>query len=225
MHDLISVIIPVYNGEDYLLEAIESVFQQTHVNKEIIVVNDGSRDGSERIARSFPDVRYLHQSNQGNAKARNLGIELAQGEFVAFLDQDDRFAPKKLEKQLFLLLEKDRMFSLCHGRFFLQEGQSWPTWLDPRFRDESHLSYVPGSILARKSLFGVIGGFDESYEMGSDSDWFFRAKDAGVEPAIVEETLLYKRAHGNNQSGNVKRAHQELLKLVRESVERKRRNA
>lgn len=225
MPDLISVVIPVYNGEKYLAEAIESVLAQTHRTLEVIVVNDGSSDGSEQVAKSFGNVRYFHQSNLGNAAARNRGVENASADYVAFLDQDDRFAPEKLEKQLASLQTTQKSYSICHGRFFLHEGQSWPSWVEPRFRGNDHLCYVPGSILAHTSAFDLIGPFDSHYALGSDSDWFFRAKDAGLDPAIVEESLLYKRVHDKNQSNNVRTAHHELLRVVQASIARKRINA
>ena len=85
---LVSVIIPVYNGGRYLRAALESVFAQTYRAFEVMVVDDGSADDSGVIAQSFPEVRYIHQTNQGVAAARNNGIEAARGEFFAFLDQD-----------------------------------------------------------------------------------------------------------------------------------------
>lgn len=86
---LVSVIIPVYNGEHYLSFAIRSVLQQDYYPFEIIVVDDGSTDKSGNIARSFKEVHYIYQPNHGVAVARNVGVTAAQGEFIAFLDQDD----------------------------------------------------------------------------------------------------------------------------------------
>src|SRR4029079_2498347 len=97
---LVSVIVPVYNGERYLREALESVFAQTYRAIEVIVVDDGSPDDSGTIGQSFPEVRYIHQTNQGVAAARNNGIEAARGEFFAFLDQDDLWVPEKLNVQV-----------------------------------------------------------------------------------------------------------------------------
>src|SRR6476660_1471039 len=101
---LVSVIIPVYNGTCYLRAALESVFAQTYRPFEVIVVDDGSLDDSGVIAQSFDDVRYIHQENQGVAAARNNGIEVARGEFLAFLDQDDLWTPEKLKLQMGHLL-------------------------------------------------------------------------------------------------------------------------
>ena len=94
-HPLVSVIIPVHNGGRHLRAALESVFAQTYRPFEVIVVDDGSVDDGGVIAQSFPDVRYIHQGNQGVAAARNNGIEAAHGEFFAFLDQDDLWTAEK----------------------------------------------------------------------------------------------------------------------------------
>src|SRR6187549_3720033 len=101
---LVSIIVPVYNGERYLRAALESIFAQTYRPLEVIVVDDGSVDDSGVIAQSFPEVRYIRQENQGVAAARNHGIETARGEFYAFLDQDDLWTPEKLTVQISYLL-------------------------------------------------------------------------------------------------------------------------
>ncbi len=97
---LVSVIIPVYNYDRYLGEAIESALGQTYQHLEVIVVDDGSTDQSGEVARSFAGrgVRYCHQVHAGIGPARNRGVELAQGEFLAFLDADDRWPLEKLER-------------------------------------------------------------------------------------------------------------------------------
>src|SRR5712692_4293853 len=98
----VSVVIPVYNGERYLAEAISSVLDQTYKNFELIVVDDGSTDQSAAVVRSFTDdrIRYLYQSNGGASKARNLGVAASRGTVIAFLDSDDVWLPHKLERQI-----------------------------------------------------------------------------------------------------------------------------
>ena len=97
---LVSTIIPVFNGERLLPEALDSVFRQDYRPIEVIVVDDGSTDGTSLVARSCPEVRYLYQSNQGLGAARNAGIAAACGEFIAFLDADDIWLPRKLSSQM-----------------------------------------------------------------------------------------------------------------------------
>src|SRR5215468_9302617 len=98
---LISCIVPVFNGERYVREALDSILAQTHRPLEIIVADDGSTDGSANVVAAFRDgVRYLRQSNQGPSSARNLGIRAALGDFIAFLDADDLWHPQKLQRQM-----------------------------------------------------------------------------------------------------------------------------
>src|SRR4026207_773633 len=120
---LVSVIVPVYNGRRYLRAALESVFAQTYRPIEVIVVDDGSVDDSGTIAQSFPEVRYMHQTNQGVAAARNNGIDAAQGEFFALLDQDDLWATDKLKVQVdYFLNHPDVGYTLTQQKFFLEPG-------------------------------------------------------------------------------------------------------
>ncbi len=101
VNPLVSVILPVFNGERFLAEAIESVLQQGYRPIEIILVDDGSTDSTPRIAGSFADhVRYYYQPNAGPAAARNLGIRMASGEFIAFIDADDLWPEDKLAMQM-----------------------------------------------------------------------------------------------------------------------------
>ena len=99
MMPLISVMIGVYNAEPYLAEAIESVLAQDYEPLELVVVDDGSNDGSAEVAKSFPQVNYFFQDNAGNGAARNRAVEAATGDLFAFVDADDRFTPGKLTLQ------------------------------------------------------------------------------------------------------------------------------
>src|SRR5574338_647233 len=126
-NQLVSVIIPVYNYDRYLGEAIESVFGQTYQHLEVIVVDDGSTDESAKIARSFADrgLRYCHQVHAGIGPARNTGVECAHGEFLAFLDADDRWPLEKTERQL-RAFENDPALEMCFGQAVqLQNGPEW----------------------------------------------------------------------------------------------------
>lgn len=96
----ISVIIPTYNRSQSLHRALQSVYRQTLMPGEIIVVDDGSNDGTEQMLRNeFPEVRYIYQQNRGVSAARNRGIAAASGDWLAFLDSDDQWLPEKLQKQ------------------------------------------------------------------------------------------------------------------------------
>ena len=220
---LVSVIIPVYNGTSYLRSALESVFAQTYRPFEVIVVDDGSTDDSGEIAQSFPEVRYIHQANQGVAVARNTGLKDARGEFVAFLDQDDLWLPEKLAAQMaFLQNHPEADYSLTQQRFFLEPGNTLPSWFRKELLASPQTGWILGTLLVRRSVFEKVGDFGADYVTASDSDWFFRAKAAGLQPAVVPEVLLLKRIHGSNESGNAKVALSELLKVVKTSLDRQR---
>ena len=105
---LVSVIIPVYNGERYLADAIDSVLDQTYSALEIIVVDDGSTDNSRRVLEGYgDDIRYFRQDNKGTASARNFGVRNSQGSLLAFLDQDDLWVPDKLQNQVGVMAESN----------------------------------------------------------------------------------------------------------------------
>ena len=220
---LVSVIIPVYNGARYLREALESVFAQTYRPFEVIVVDDGSSDDSGKIAQSFPDVRYIHQANQGVAAARNNGIEAARGEFLAFIDQDDLWTPEKLKLQIACLLNNpDLGYTLTQQRFFLDPGAALPGWFRKELLNSVHTGWVLGTLVVRRAVFDTVGNFATGYTAASDGDWFFRAKAAGISMEVVPELLLLKRIHGANESAHAKEVLSELRKVVKSSLDRQR---
>jgi glycosyltransferase involved in cell wall biosynthesis len=220
---LVSVIIPVYNGARYLREALESVFAQTYRPFEVIVVDDGSSDDSGKIAQSFPDVRYIHQANQGVAAARNNGIEAARGEFLAFIDQDDLWTPEKLKLQIACLLNNpDLGYTLTQQRFFLDPGAALPGWFRKELLNLVHTGWVLGTLVVRRAVFDTVGNFATGYTAASDGDWFFRAKAAGISMEVVPELLLLKRIHGANESAHAKEVLSELRKVVKSSLDRQR---
>src|SRR4026207_1616410 len=144
---LVSVIIPVYNYDRYLGEAIESVLSQTYQQLEVIVVDDGSTDQSGEVARSFDGrgVRYCQQVHAGIGPARNKGVELAQGDYIAFLDADDRWPLEKLERQL-RAFESDPELEMCFGQALqLQNGPEWEAGVKNDKRLEV-MGMVPGMV-------------------------------------------------------------------------------
>jgi GT2 family glycosyltransferase len=216
---LVSVIIPVYNGERFLAEALHSVLSQDYQPIEVIVVDDGSTDRSSEIIHSFEGIRTIRQANQGVGAARNAGIEVAQGEFITFLDQDDTWTPDKLSVQIGYLLKHPAVgYVLAHQKLFLVEGAARPSWLRPELLEKPPVGYLPGTLVARKHLFRQIGLFDPAYATGSDSDWFFRARGAGVSMAILPEVLLHRKIHNQNQSYETLTAHRELFSILRRSI-------
>lgn len=222
-HPLVSVIIPVHNGGRYLRAALESVFAQTYRPFEVIVVDDGSTDDSGVIAQSFPEVRYIHQENQGVAAARNNAIEVAQGEFFAFLDQDDLWTTEKLKLQIAYLLSHPEVgYTLTKQQFFLDPGATIPAWFRKELLSEAHTGWVLGTMVVRRTAFEKVGNFATGYSAASDGDWFFRAKAAEISMAVVPELLLLKRIHSGNESARAKEILAELRKVVKSSLDRQR---
>ncbi len=199
----VSVIIPAYNGEDFLGEAVESINKQTYQPLEIIIVDDGSTDKTAEIAKGLNgNVKYLYQAHSGGpATGRNRGIREAQGELIAFLDQDDLFSEDKLALQVSKMKEQPKL-DVVLGRtqkLRLREVKNEKYELEKYF--QPNVSLMPASALFRKSVFGKVGLFDEGMKYyGNDYDWFMRARELGVLLLIQKETTLFWRMHNNNQS-------------------------
>ena len=221
---MVSVVIPVYNGEAYLRTAVESVLQQDYGNIQLIIIDDGSTDGSAEIARSFHEAVYIRQTNEGQSSARNRGIEEAGGDLIAFLDQDDLWPRQKLRTQVTFMMDNPHLdFTLARMSVFLEEGVRWPSSLNRSHYDTHPVGYLPGTLLARRAAFEKIGDFDTSLKVSDDSEWFFRARDEGLVMAVVPEILLFKRIHDKNLSHMADTVKRELLLIARMSIERKRR--
>lgn len=223
----VSVIIPVFNGARYLEAALASVLAQSYLPAEIILVDDGSDDGSgaliERIAASAPaPIHCLHQQQRGPGAARNRGVAASTGEIIAFLDQDDLWAPSKLEQQVHLFQADPTLgIVLTHQTYFLDAGFARPAWVRPEVLEKATLAPTPSALAVRRDAFAQIGGFNEEMLLWSDTDWFFRAQDAGVPLAYAPEVLIQHRIHTQNQSRMATKFHQELLGLVQQSIRRK----
>lgn len=220
----ISVIVIVKNGERYLAQGLRSILSQTLRPLEIIVVDDHSDDKSADIARSFADVTYLPQASQGGiANSRNLGIESAKGDLIAFLDHDDLWAAEKLAIQASIMRDHDEIqYSTTLMRKFV-ENEAGVVQMKPGDDfDSPQEAVTPSSLLARKAVFATVGKFDPAYIIGCDSDWFLRARDLAVPCILIPQVLLYKRLHDSNISRNGNLNKKELFLIARASIERKK---
>jgi glycosyltransferase involved in cell wall biosynthesis len=223
---LASAILTAYNGEPFLAQSIASVVAQSYRPVEIIVVDDGSTDGTAKVVRSFEGVRYLHQTNQGVAAAMNLGLQAAVGEFLAFLDMDDLWTPNKLELQVAYLMEHPSVdYVIAKTRNFLEPGAELPSRPTKDLSLTDAIMLNPGTLLAREAVFQTVGRFDASYAQAADFDWFIRAKEAGLRMAILPEVLLHRRIHGSNLSLRTQTKRSEFVRSVRSSIERRRGEA
>ncbi len=183
----VSVIMPVYNAANFLSAALESALKQTFEDFEIIVVDDGSTDGTRELLQTFeqnfePRVRVLRQANAGASSARNTAIRAARGEFIAFLDSDDLWEPQKLELQVAALRERPEA-GVCFGEsLYFDEEKSW----DANFKDRApafgmifklllteHIIAM-SSVMVRKSCLDEVGLFDESLIGCEDYNLYLR---------------------------------------------------
>lgn len=223
---LISCIIPTFNGERYLREALDSILAQDHRPVEIIVADDGSTDRTIAVTASYGDpVRYVQQLNQGPAAARNLGWGEARGEFVAFLDQDDLWHPEKLRRQFARFESRPELdVSVTYMRLFWDQAVRVEEENFRRDRRTCDLpGYITGTLLARRSLFETVGGFDPALRHGDSMGWFLRAMEEGANIELSSDVLLYHRIHQSNLSRReISNSRDEFLRILKASLDRKR---
>jgi glycosyltransferase involved in cell wall biosynthesis len=219
----ISVIIPVYNGENTIKETIESVVNQTFTDLEIIIINDGSTDSTVEIVKNIPDTRIqLHSyPNAGLAASRNRGISCSQGELISFIDADDLWTPDKLAAQYQKLQEHPQV----------AVAYSWTDYIDSNsqfLQPGRHVS-ATGNVfskllmwsflengsnpLIRREAIETVGGFDESLCAAEDWDMWLRLA-AKYEFVCVEKPQILYRVSGNSMSANLKRQEGACLQVI-----------
>jgi glycosyltransferase involved in cell wall biosynthesis len=192
----VTVVIPVFNGERYLGEAIESVLAQSSPAQEIVVIDDGSTDRSAEIATSYGKVvRCVRQDNAGCVAARNRGIEEARGELIALLDADDSFSPEKLALQREHFTRRPELgVSMGHARHFASpdlaaDEVTVPPHLAPP-RPDLVITW-----LVRRRVFDQVGLFSVDHDHVEVAEWFTRSRDAGVVMETLPEVLAARRLH------------------------------
>lgn len=223
---LVSVVIPVYNYDRYLAEAIESVLGQTYQHLEVIVVDDGSTDQSGEVARSFAGrgVRYCHQVHAGIGPARNTGVELAQGEFLAFLDADDRWPEEKTERQL-QAFKSDPALEMIFGQAVqLQNGPEWEAGVNDKKLPVAGMvpGMVPGTMLIKREAFFRVGKFPGGLKVGEFIDWYARAVELQIRSQVLPDLLLWRRIHDSNQGVRERQSVSDYARVLKASLDRKR---
>jgi len=217
----VSVIIPVRNCEKFLADALDSVRSQTVRPQEILVVDDGSTDGSAALAERFEGVEVLRLPQQGQSVARNVGAERACGEYLAFLDADDLWHPERLSKQLAAFdSEPDVNIAFAHAiEFRSRDAFGKPVWCGP-----ARAAHLPGTLLIRRHEFWSVGGYATEWRVGEVVDWYARACDLGLKVVTLEEALLFRRLHTDNLGITTSNPAQDYLRIIRSVIQR-RRNA
>ena len=223
----ISCIVPVYNGERFLGEALDSILAQTRPPDEIIVMDDGSTDGTAKVAHRYGSaIRYLRQENAGPAAARNAALAAALGDHISFQDADDLWQPAKLERQLARLSARPELgYVLAHVQNF------WMPELaaeEEAFRNQPFARPLPAfnfpSILGRRRLFELVGPCKESLRVASDVDWFLRARESGVPYEILPDVLMRRRLHRGNLTRTDLASRHTVVENLKASLDRRRKS-
>ncbi len=226
---LVSVVIPVYNGQRYLAEAIESVLAQICLRIEIIVIDDGSTDRTADVAGSFSEtVRYHRQSNSGSAAARNMGVQESRGSFLAFLDADDLWAKEKLSCQM-AALSADPALDMVFGHV----SQFFSPDLDQAVRKKVACpggkmpGYHAGTLLIRRRTFFDVGLFNPHWQCGEFLDWLFRARERGLRELMLPDVLMKRRIHSSNMgilksNTQTDNSHADYVRVLKASLDRRR---
>ncbi|MGH7717712.1 MAG: glycosyltransferase family A protein [Gemmatimonadaceae bacterium] len=225
MSALITCIVPTHNGERYIKEALDSVLAQTYRPIEIVVIDDGSTDGTRDVVMEFGDsVRYRFEPDVGPPAARNAGLSEARGEFVAFLDGDDLWHPEKLERQMARFIAHPELdYCLSYVRLF------WIPELkdeEAKYKDHERVQppgYATTTMLARRSAFDRVGGFNPGLWFPDSADWFSRATDAGLKSEVLSDVLLFRRMHHSNLTRRkTEQGREEWLQFLKASLDRRR---
>ena len=230
---LVSILIPAYNAEAWIAESLQSAIAQTWQHKEIIVVDDGSRDRTAEVARQFAskEVKVVSTANQGQPEAVNHAFELSQGDYIQELDSDDLLSPDKIEKQLAALREDDNkriLLSSPWGYFHyrpqrarfvansLWQDLSPVEWFLRKMGENLHMQ--PATWLVSRELAEAVGPWDTSLRYDQDGEYFARVVAASDGTRFVPEGRVFYRIRGSNRNsfiGNSDEKKDSLLRSMR----------
>ena len=198
----VSIIIPTYNREKFLTRALNSILIQTFKNFELIVIDDASTDNTEKVLKNFQKkdkrIKYFRNSqNKGPSESRNIGIRMAKGKYIAFLDSDDEWLPQKLEKQLKFIENKNAKVVTCWAyvndkirkkKYFYKV----PYYKNPisKILKKNYILSGPSSVILERKVIDKVGFFDSLIRYGEDWDYWIRIIKAGYNFFVVKEPLL-----------------------------------
>lgn len=217
----VTVIVPIRNAAATVRTAIESVLGQQPAPAEVLCIDGASTDGGAAIVRAL-GVPVIPQHGRGLAHARNQGIRHSTQPMIAFCDADDRWAPHALGLRLRHLTASPDVRAVV-GRVMREALAETPVT-----RPHAHLiglsvpGFTPGALLAQRTLFESIGGFDESLTIGSDSDWFVRLEESEWPVQRIDGLVLYKGVREASLSTDVATYRKELLTIARRFIDRRR---
>ena len=221
---LVSVIIPTYNCDRYIIEAIESVLNQTYSNKEIIIVDDGSTDNTKQVIKPYLNqINYFYQKNQGSSVARNRGIQEVKGEFIAFLDADDFFLHKsKLADQIDCFTAQPSLGIVHTGWQRIDSNGDKivdrKPWLETPILDlETWLIYnpiLPSAMMFRTEWLKKVGGFDPQFRISHDTYLIIQLALMGCETAWLKKITVGYRQHEYNLTNQTLKLYKSLPKMI-----------
>lgn len=201
---IVSVIIPAYNCDRYIAQAIESVLQQKNCTYEVIVIDDGSTDSTEQVLKPYSDrIRYIKQSNKGVAVARNHGIAIAKADLIAFLDADDYFLPGKLASQAEILLKRPDL-GIVHSGWQRVDSEGnkqldiCPWEQIPELNLENWLRWkpvLPSAMMFRREWLQYVGGFDLRFPPAEDTNLILKLALKGCKTAWLRQITVCYRQH------------------------------
>lgn len=196
----VSVIMPAFNAENYIAEAIQSVLNQTCSATEIIVVDDGSTDKTREIVEKFSRIRYVHQNNAGVAAALNQGSLLATSDHIAYISADDVWQPEKLALQKEQLFKRPDALIFGHMMNFISTDLRHDEALNISCPKDPMPAYSAGTLLTRLETFNKVGLFSQDFKVGEFVDWYGRAEDLEIEVVMIDAVVSHRRLHNTNHS-------------------------
>ena len=220
----LSVCIPAYQAERYVRETIDSVLADVPDDAEIVLVDDGSDDGTHEVAASYrPRVRALRQVHGGIGAAFNTAVAASSGDVIAAIDADDVWISGRTEAQLDRLAAEPRVDAVFgHVREFLSPDV--PTEMRARwvYREAPVPGILRGAMMIHRSAWERVGAMDTDLQIGEFIAWYARAVDAGVKMFVLPHVVLARRIHGNNTVLTAQEPHRDYLQVVRAVLERRR---
>jgi glycosyltransferase involved in cell wall biosynthesis len=201
----VSVIIPAHNAESFICDAVDSALQQTGVTLEVIVVDNCSTDRTRQIVehKYHSSVQVVNESRLGIGHARNAGIRLAAGEYIALLDSDDIWLPGKLQRQISELTSRPETgLVFCHGYEFCDPDLTRQQCTEFNCRPEPYAFLIPSGLLATRTTFLEVGDFPD-VPAGEFIAWYGWAQSLGLQPFVIPEILVRRRVHARNTSRGI----------------------
>lgn len=217
---LVSIVIPCYNDVNYIEQCVNSALNQTYQNKEIIIIDDGSNEKTKHILKTIePKIsKLISQDNQGQSKARNVGVSVAKGDYILVLDSDDYFEPMFLEKAINLFLNnEDIKLITCYTKILYENNSNVDLFKPKGGKIEAMLknNIATGSAIYKKSNFIEAGGYDVKMRKGfEDWEFYIRLLSKGGEVGVIPEYLFFYRRKNNSTTTIANKNRYDLLRYI-----------